>query len=502
MLDGTIEIRSQVGQGTEVKICIPMMRASRTDSVSTATSATIDTPQDDPIQALRNDYPGKTASLYGPDQGTATSRVLKYYISKWFGFEIITTWPTTRPVDIIIVDERVFSELLETNSVANSVVVLCSNASRFNQKGSYESGNIAVEFISIPFGPYKLAKALRLCLEKAKKPSTTHGPLKLRSTDGKIVPAVAGSNSVEPLSASISRQTVIDAQSANTPVRNVVIHSQEFSFPYKETVAQINDVNSPAAQIQNDATGFGSERPKIKYRFTEPIIIPASEVPLAAPRLKRAGPGALVKEKHPPRLLLVDDNLINLRLLETYMRKRKHTFVDSAQNGLLAVQAAERNPDGYDIIFMGTLQVTKPPVDLLLAFSNATPSSKLDISMPVMNGFEATRAIRKIEHDRGIVHPSQDGHASSSDDGLDPKSGSAALIIALTGLASDRDQKEAFSSGVDMFLTKPVSFKDVGALLDQWEAHGGYSTHNGSAPSEDSSTGLLNVEKILNKGIP
>lgn len=366
MLDGTIGIRSQVGQGTEVKICIPMMRAPRTDSVSTANSTTIETPHDDPIQALRNDYPGKTASLYGLDQGTETSRVLKYYISGWFGFEIIPTWPTSRRVDIIVVDERTFSDLLETNSVASSVIVLCSNTSRFRQKGSYAGGSIAVEFMSKPFGPYKLANALRLCLEKARESSTAHGSLQLRCADGTMVPAGAGSNGAAPLSASINRQIVIDAQFAITPVENGVTHTQEFPFPYQKTVAQPSDVNSPAAQIQNDATQFGSEQPKIKHRFTELIIIgphpstdPFSEVPLATPRLKQASPPvALVKEKHPPRLLLVDDNLINLRLLETYMRKRKHKFVDSAQNGLLAVQAAERNPDGYDIIFMGTLQVS------------------------------------------------------------------------------------------------------------------------------------------------
>lgn len=50
---------------------------------------------------------------------------------------------------------------------------------------------------------------------------------------------------------------------------------------------------------------------------------------------------------------------------------------------------------------------------------------------------------------------------------------SPALIIALTGLASSRDQSEAFKSGVDLFMTKPVSFKEVGRLLDNWEAHGG-----------------------------
>ena len=78
--------------------------------------------------------------------------------------------------------------------------------------------------------------------------------------------------------------------------------------------------------------------------------------------------------------------------------------------------------------------------------------------MPVMNGFEATRAIRLIEENRRTGGPD------------DPP---PALIIALTGLASSRDQSEAFTSGVDLFMTKPVSFKEVGRLLDNWEANAG-----------------------------
>ncbi len=80
--------------------------------------------------------------------------------------------------------------------------------------------------------------------------------------------------------------------------------------------------------------------------------------------------------------------------------------------------------------------------------------------MPVMNGFEATRAIRDIE----------DARSHNSGESKVP---TPALIIALTGLASSRDQTEAFTSGVDLFMTKPVSFKEVGRLLDNWEAHGG-----------------------------
>lgn len=89
--------------------------------------------------------------------------------------------------------------------------------------------------------------------------------------------------------------------------------------------------------------------------------------------------------------------------------------------------------------------------------------------MPVMNGFEATRAIREIERDRGRVRGAQEGLIRLPG----WQQSAPALIIALTGLASGRDQTEAFSSGVDMFLTKPVAFKEVGRLLDNWEANGG-----------------------------
>ena len=73
--------------------------------------------------------------------------------------------------------------------------------------------------------------------------------------------------------------------------------------------------------------------------------------------------------------------------------------------------------------------------------------------MPVMNGFEATRAIREYEEQNS-------GHV-----------GKGTMVIALTGLASGKDQAEGFDAGVDIYLTKPVSFKEVGKLLDNWEAH-------------------------------
>lgn len=67
----------------------------------------------------------------------------------------------------------------------------------------------------------------------------------------------------------------------------------------------------------------------------------------------------------------------------------------------------------------------------------------------------ACRAIRSIEKER---------RKERSEGPPDP----AAYIIALTGLASSRDQTEAYNSGVDLFMTKPASFREVGKLLDNW----------------------------------
>lgn len=70
--------------------------------------------------------------------------------------------------------------------------------------------------------------------------------------------------------------------------------------------------------------------------------------------------------------------------------------------------------------------------------------------MPVMDGFEATRNIRAIEKER-------------------PNDENPATIIALTGLSSPKDESEALESGMNLFLTKPVSFKQVAKILNEWD---------------------------------
>lgn len=69
-----------------------------------------------------------------------------------------------------------------------------------------------------------------------------------------------------------------------------------------------------------------------------------------------------------------------------------------------------------------------------------------------MDGFEATNLIRQKE-----VSTARSNESYHS------------LVVALTGNASAEDQTQAFTNGMDMYMTKPVSLKEVGELMKAWE---------------------------------
>lgn len=69
-----------------------------------------------------------------------------------------------------------------------------------------------------------------------------------------------------------------------------------------------------------------------------------------------------------------------------------------------------------------------------------------------MDSFQATNLIRQKE-----VSAAQSNKPYHS------------LVIALTGNASAEDQTQAFTNGMDMYMTKPVSIKEVGELMKAWE---------------------------------
>ncbi|KAF2735301.1 hypothetical protein EJ04DRAFT_216496 [Polyplosphaeria fusca] len=119
--------------------------------------------------------------------------------------------------------------------------------------------------------------------------------------------------------------------------------------------------------------------------------------------------------------LAVDDNPINLRLLRTFIEKlgHRHSLATNGVEALHAVKDAQSGPDRFDVVLM-------------------------DINMPEMDGMESTRQIRTFERDAGLPPVS---------------------IIALTGVADSEAQQEAFASGVNLFLVKPVRLAELDTVL-------------------------------------
>jgi PleD family two-component response regulator len=82
--------------------------------------------------------------------------------------------------------------------------------------------------------------------------------------------------------------------------------------------------------------------------------------------------GASFIGQRKPRVLVVDDNSANLTHSINFMKKRNLTVLDAADNGKIALDVVEGTLQGYDLIFM-------------------------DLSMPVMDGFEATRLFVRLK---------------------------------------------------------------------------------------------------------
>jgi len=116
-------------------------------------------------------------------------------------------------------------------------------------------------------------------------------------------------------------------------------------------------------------------------------------------------------------ILLAEDNVVNQRLASDILESRGHRVV-VASNGKEAVEAFEK--DVFDLILM-------------------------DVQMPELDGFEATRMIREKERQAG-------GHIP---------------IVALTAYALKEDRQKCLASGMDDYISKPIKVEALFQIVEK-----------------------------------
>src|SRR5690606_24285619 len=149
-----------------------------------------------------------------------------------------------------------------------------------------------------------------------------------------------------------------------------------------------------------------------------PVQAAPAEAP--APAAAEAPATAAAGVGPPPRLLLVEDNPVNLRVAQKLLSVLGYDC-DTASNGEVALEHMASGD--YDLVLM-------------------------DCQMPVLDGYSATRRWREIEAGQGPGH--------------------RLPIVAMTANAMAGDRQRCLDAGMDDYLSKPVARDQLDACLRRW----------------------------------
>jgi len=213
-----------------------------------------------------------------------------------------------------------------------------------------------------------------------------------------------------PVQAPVQEPALEQVQPASAPIEAEA--PQANAAPLTPTD---RDYERRALPIENDASVLGTNWRDAVIAKAVGNVLPASEA--EAPSAPEAPAPTNSASDGPLRILLAEDNAINALLTRTLL-EADGCDVDVVEDGALAVEAMKNQ--SYDMIFM-------------------------DMRMPNMDGLESTRKIRAL-----------------------PNVPKSLPIVALTANAFDDDRNACFDSGMNDFMTKPVSAEELSDMVNQW----------------------------------
>ena len=142
--------------------------------------------------------------------------------------------------------------------------------------------------------------------------------------------------------------------------------------------------------------------------------------PIGEAKTEQTPPAAKASAFTGKKLLVVEDNELNLEIASTLLKEAGFE-VDTAENGKIAVEKVEAaSADRYDLILM-------------------------DIQMPEMDGYEATRRIRALPDTKKAALP----------------------IVAMTANAFEDDRKNALRAGMNGHIAKPLDIQKLFQVLSE-----------------------------------
>ena len=140
----------------------------------------------------------------------------------------------------------------------------------------------------------------------------------------------------------------------------------------------------------------------------------------------------------PPRhksILVVDDSPSILKVTKRLLNMKGH-MVETAANGFIGLKMLKEAfiSQQYDMVLT-------------------------DLQMPVMDGIEATRRYREFEE------AENQNHLTDGDTGVQKKRRKTLLIVGMSANSDNQSKQEALDSGMDYFISKPFSYKDLKPIL-------------------------------------
>ncbi|KAL5341902.1 hypothetical protein BJX70DRAFT_357376 [Aspergillus crustosus] len=400
-LNGRIDLRSEPERGTVVSVLLPVTMVEPSSS----------SPLPVPYASLREKLAGKTVSLfpnsskYGdlhidPEVFDAILTSMGTMITEWFGVRVLPAKATDKADSNDYNNDNNNNEGEAADDTADIIIV---TEHEYDSTSANKDTALYDRYSSSRKHPARQFPVIVLC---------KHAHSWLRKPPDPREPVVFLQQPISPRTLAVALTSCLE---------------QRMPSPSELSSGDAEDRDGKSL-IRNKTTVLSGESREIElaeHTKTQPSDTQAYDT-----QAHHATPASCNHTAQRCKVLLVEDNDLNLKILESTMHKAGFAY-ESAMNGLEAVQKVESEGES------GTFHAII-----------------MDLSMPVMDGVTAIRKIREYENEiekkkrQSIPTPTH-----------------PVTIIALTAVGTPAMKKDALDSGADYFLTKPANMMQLKKLL-------------------------------------